>query len=229
MGAIAISAIIVAAGRGQRLGTSLPKAYVPLNGKPLIEYSLELFARCAQISEIIVVIHPDDEPLFRKLVLALDKSWRHVYGGAHRQDSVLAGVRAASGEYVLVHDAARPLVSLSLVERVIYAMKERGTAVPVVPITESVKRVAGDAIIADIDRSGLFCAQTPQGFERKPLLEALERACAQGRYFTDEASLVSAMRGGQPGVVPGEACNIKITTEADLKLAECLLTTRRAS
>lgn len=229
MGAVAISAVIVAAGRGQRLGASLPKAYISLQGKPMLAYSLELFARCDQISEIIVVIHPDDEPLFRKLALSLGKPWRHVYGGAHRQDSVLAGVRAASGEYVLVHDAARPFVSLSLVERVILTMKAHGTAVPVVPIVESVKRVLGDSIIADIDRSELFCAQTPQGFERKLLLEALERACAQGRYFTDEAGVVAAMSGMQPKVVPGETRNLKITTEADLKLAECWFTAPRAS
>lgn len=229
MGAVAISAVIVAAGRGQRLGASLPKAYIPLKGKPMLAYSLELFAHCEQISEIIVVIHPDDELLFQKLALSLGKPWRHVYGGAHRQDSVLAGVRAACGEYVLVHDAARPFVSRSLVERVIGTMKEHGTAVPVVPITESVKRVAGDFIIADINRSGLVCAQTPQGFERQLLLDALERACAQGSYFTDEAGVIAAMSGVQPKVAPGEPGNFKITTEADLRFAECWLIAPRAS
>lgn len=227
MGAIAISAVIVAAGRGQRLGTSLPKAYVPLKGKPIIEYPLELFARCEQISEVIVVIHPDDEALFRKL--SLSGAVQRVYGGRHRQDSVLAGVRAASGKYVLIHDAARPCMSLSLIERVIETMKEHGAAVPVVPITESVKRVLGDQIVSDEDRSLLFCAQTPQGFARTLLLEALERACAQGRYFADEAGAVLVMSGVQPWIVLGETRNIKITTEADLELAECLLTARRAS
>ena len=229
MGAIAISAIIVAAGRGQRLGASLPKAYVPLQGKPIIEYSLELFARCEQISEVIVVIHPDDEQLFQGLPGVREQSIRRVYGGKHRQDSVLAGVRAAAGQYVLVHDAARPCVSLSLIERVIDTMKGRGTAVPVVPITESVKRVLGDQIVSNEDRSLLFCAQTPQGFQRRLLLDALERACAQGRYFTDEASVVSAMSGMHPWIVPGETRNIKITTETDLQIAECLLTARAAS
>lgn len=224
-----ISAVIVAAGRGRRLGASLPKAYISLGGKPILEYSLELFARCDQVSEIIVVIHPDDERLFQKLSLALEKPWQRVYGGAHRQDSVLTGVRAAHGDYVLVHDGARPCVSLSLVERVIETMKEHGTAVPVIPIAESVKRVKEDQIVSDEDRSMLFCSQTPQGFTRRLLIEALERAYAQGRYFTDEASVVLAMSGVQPRAIPGEAQNIKITTEADLKLAECWLTARRAS
>ena len=227
MGAVAISAIIVAAGRGQRLGASLPKAYVPLQGKPIIEYSLELFARCEQISEVIVVIHPDDEALFRKL--SFSGGVQRVYGGRDRQDSVLAGVRTASGQYVLVHDAARPCLSLSLIERVIETVEEHGTAVPVVPITESVKRVSEGFICGDLDRSELFCAQTPQGFQRRLLLDALERACAQGRYFTDEASVISTMSGVQPKIVPGEAQNIKITTETDLQIAECLLTARAAS
>ncbi len=227
MGAIEISAVVVAAGRGARLAAPLPKAYVPICGKPMIEYSLELFAQCDQISELIAVIHPDDEALFRRL--SLPKAVQRVYGGSHRQDSVLAGVRAASGEYVLVHDAARPCTSRSLLERVIETLTEHGTAVPVVPITESVKRVLDDRIISDEDRSQLFCAQTPQGFTRTLLVEALERACAQGRYFTDESGALLAMSGVRAQIVPGEAQNIKITTEADLRLAECLLTARCAS
>lgn len=227
MGAVAISAVIVAAGRGERLGTPLPKAYVPISGKPIIEYSLELFAQCDQVSELIAVIHPDDEALFRKL--SLSGAVRRVYGGRHRQDSVLAGVQASSGQYVLVHDAARPCLSRNLLERIIKTVKEHGAVVPVVPIVESVKRVLDSQIISDEDRSQLFCTQTPQGFARTLLLEALECACAQGRYFTDEASAVLAMRGMQPRVVPGDPQNIKVTTEADLQLAGCLLTARRAS
>jgi 2-C-methyl-D-erythritol 4-phosphate cytidylyltransferase len=219
-----ISAIIVAAGRGSRLGAALPKAYVSVHGKPLIVYSLELLERLC--SESIVVIHPDDEQLFQSLI---ERPVRRVHGGPHRQDSVLAGVRAASGEYVLVHDASRPCASRSLVERVISAMREHGAAVPVIPITDSVKRIRDNQIISDEDRSQLFCAQTPQGFRRALLLEALERACALGRYFTDEASCVFAMSGVRPAIVPGEASNIKVTTPFDLQLAQCLLTSQRAA
>ena len=225
MGAVAtVSAIIVAAGRGSRLGASVPKAYVLVHGKPLILYSLELFEGLC--SESIVVIHPDDEQLFHSLIA---KPVRRAYGGPHRQDSVLAGVRAASGEYVLVHDASRPCASRLLIERVISAMKEHGTAVPVIPIADSVKRIRDNHIVSDEDRSQLFCAQTPQGFRRELLLEALERACALGRYFTDEASCVFAMSGMRPVVVPGEVSNIKVTTQADLRLVECLLTSQRAA
>ncbi|MCL6642511.1 MAG: 2-C-methyl-D-erythritol 4-phosphate cytidylyltransferase [Candidatus Bipolaricaulota bacterium] len=218
-----ISAIVLAAGRGTRLGALEPKAYLPLRGKSIIVYSLERFSHCPLISELVVVIHPDDTERARNILQALEKPVRVVYGGAQRQDSALAGVRAASGDFVLVHDAARPLVSLGLIERVIAAMKTHGAAVPALPVADSLKRVSEDLIISDIDRAELFSAQTPQGCERKLLLEALERACAQGRYFTDEASVLLAMSNVRAKIVPGEAQNIKITTEADLQLAERLL------
>jgi 2-C-methyl-D-erythritol 4-phosphate cytidylyltransferase len=218
-----ISAIVLAAGRGTRLGASEPKAYLPLRGKSIILYSLETFSQCSLISELIVVIHPDDTERARHVWKALEKPVRVVYGGAQRQDSALAGVRAASGDFVLVHDAARPLVSRKLVERVIAATKAHGAAVPALPVTDSLKRVSGDFIIADIDRAELFSAQTPQGFERKLLLEALERACAQERYFTDEASALLAISNVRAQIVPGEVQNIKITTEADWQLAERLV------
>lgn len=225
----AISAVLLAAGRGTRLGASEPKAYLPLHSKPILLYSLETLSRCDLISELIVVIHPDDTEKARLVLEGMQKPVRVVFGGSQRQDSSLAGVRAACGDFVLVHDAARPLVSLGLIERVIAAMQSHGAAVPVVPITESVKRISEDFICADLDRSELFCAQTPQGFQRKLLLDALERACAQGRYFTDEASALLAMSGVRAKAVPGDEHNIKITTIRDLQLAECLLTARAAS
>ncbi len=222
MGAV-ISAILLAAGRGTRLGASPPKAYLPLRGRPILLYSLEAFSRCPLISELVVVIHPDDTERARHVLKVFEKPVRVVYGGAQRQDSALAGVRAASGDFVLVHDAARPLVSLGLIERVIAAMKTHGAAVPALPVADSLKRVSEDLITADIDRAEIFSAQTPQGFERKLLLEALERACAQGRYFTDEASVLLAMSNVRAKIVPGEVQNLKITTEADLRLAERLV------
>lgn len=218
-----ISAVLLAAGRGTRLKNSTPKVYLSLCKKPILNYSLECLAECEAVSEIIVVIHSDDMELFQKVVPKLVKPMRVVHGGAQRQDSALAGVRAATGTYALVHDAARPLVSRELIERVIEAMKIYGAAIPVIPVSDSVKRVSQDQIIADVDRSELFCAQTPQGFRRDLLLEALERACAEGRYFTDEAGAVLAMKGERVRTVPGDKRDIKITTMADLKLAECFL------
>jgi len=174
------------------------------------------------------VIHPDDRELLTNAVLSYQKPLIVVHGGAQRQESALAGVQAAKGEYVLVHDAARPCLSRDLVHRIISATREYNAAVPVVPMVDSVKRVSHGWAIADADRSELFCAQTPQGFRRALLLEALQRACAQGRYFADEASALLAMSNLQAKAVPGDEQNIKITTMRDLQIAECLLTAQAA-
>ncbi len=218
-----ISAIVLAAGRGTRLQASTPKVYLPLRKKPILQYSLECFAERDAVSEIIAVIHPDDNELFQKTVPKLAKPLRVVYGGAQRQDSALAGVQAATGEYVLVHDAARPLVSGELIERVIVAMKAHGAAVPVLPVTDSVKRVSEGFITADVDRTEICYAQTPQGFRRELLLAALERACREHRHFSDDAGAVLTMNGVRAKTVEGDPYNIKVTTAADFKLAECLL------
>lgn len=218
-----ISAIILAAGRGTRLHVSAPKVYLPLREKPILQYSLECFAERGAVSEIIVVIHSADNGVFQKTVPRLAKPLRVVYGGAQRQDSALAGVQAATGAYVLVHDAARPLVSGELIERVIAAMKAHGAAVPVLPVTDSVKRVSEGFIAADLDRSEIFFAQTPQGFRRELLLAALERSCRENRYFSDEAGAVRALNEMRVKAIEGEPRNIKITTAADVKLAELLL------
>ncbi len=217
----AISAVLLAAGRGTRLAGPIPKAYLPLGGKPIIAYSLEVFSACALVSDLIIVIHPDDRELFANAVRNLAKPLTVVHGGAHRQESALAGVKAAQSEYVLVHDAARPFVSKELIERVIEAMKTHDAAVPVLPVTSSVKRVSEGFITADVDRSEIFFSQTPQGFRRELLLAALERACREHRYFSDEAGAVLALNTIRIKTIEGDPRNIKITTAADLKLAEC--------
>lgn len=217
-----ISAVILAAGRGTRLQTSIPKAYLTVGSKPMLSHSLERFAQSDLISEIVVVLHPEDRKFFQA-VPAPPKPVKIVYGGAQRQDSALAGVRAATGDYVLVHDAARPLVSRKLIERVIEGVSSHRAVVPVVPITESVKYVREGQVLSDLNRSKCFGAQTPQGFERALLLESLEQACREKRYFTDESSAVLAILGVHPQTIPGEETNIKITTATDLQIAECLL------
>lgn len=218
-----VSAVVLAAGRGARLNNSLPKAYIELNGRALLSYSLEQFARCAQISEIIVVVHSDDKELWHRSVELPQKSIRIVYGGTERQDSALAGARAATGEYLLIHDAARPLVSLELIARVIAATKTYGAAVPALPVSDSLKRVQGNQIIENIDREQFVCVQTPQGVQRDLLLRALKQACAEDRYFTDEAGALLAILGARAKVVAGDERNIKITTQRDLEIASCWL------
>lgn len=219
----AISAVILAAGRGTRLQAFTPKAYIQLHGRALLAYSLEQFARCSEIAELIVVIHPHDQEIFTKMITLPARRTRVVYGGAQRQDSSLAGVRAAVGRFVLVHDAARPCVSVELIERVIETIQAYDSAVPVIPIYDSLKRVEADVIIEEAGREGLVRVQTPQGFQRDLLLRALERSCSENRYFSDESGAVLAMLGIAPKVIAGDERNIKITTKTDLALAESLL------
>lgn len=209
------------------MGAPLPKPYLNLGGRPIVWYSLEKFSHSALIEEIVVVIHPEDRGLLRSQVLdlyAFEKEIKVVLGGEQRQDSARAGVREISCEWVAVHDAARPLFSLELLERVFEAARVHRAALPAISVRETVKSVDDKGlVISDIDRGTLKLAQTPQCFERALLLQALEDAHRMGRYFTDEAGAVLAMCGVRPFVVEGEEKNIKITTPEDLRLAEALL------
>ncbi len=225
----ALGVILLAAGRGTRMERPIPKAYLRLRGKAILAYSLEKVSRCEPVSEIVVVIHPEDHQRLHSEVLDLfpvdaDKDLKIVYGGEHRQGSALAGVRACRSPWVAVHDAARPFFSLGLLEAVFEAARTDRAAIPVIPVRESVKSVGEDGfILGDVERDALRLAQTPQCFERSLLARALEDAETRGRYFTDEAGAVLAMSGVHPRVIDGEGRNIKITTPWDLELAEALL------
>ena len=222
-----LGAVVLAAGRGQRLGHSLPKAYVLLGGKPLLLHSLERIARFPPLGEIVVVIHPDDEELFRSRVeplFTLERpqgiELRVVPGGEHRQDSALAGVRASRRPWVAVHDAARPFFSPELLQSLWKAARGHGAAVPVLPVRESLHESDHGHLVRPLDREKFVRAQTPQLFERKLLLRALEEAQRRGARFTDEAGAVLAFADRRPRVVPGEELNLKITTPWDLEAAE---------
>jgi len=220
--------VVLAAGRGERLQSPVPKAYVPLGGKPLMLYSLEAFARFPPLGEIVVVIHPEDEGLFRARVqplleLSQDVELRVVCGGEHRQDSALAGVRASRSPWVAVHDAARPFFSRELLTALWEAAREEGGAVPVLPVRESLHERGDRCLARPLDRERLLRAQTPQLFARELLLRALEEARRRGERFTDEAGAVLALTACRPRAVPGEEFNLKITTPWDRKAAEAWL------
>jgi len=221
-----LGVVVLAAGRGRRMETSIPKPYLPLRGKPILVYSLEKFSRSPLVSEVVVVIHPDDRKLLQAEIL--DEypysGIKVVIGGERRQDSALAGVRAVRSEWVAVHDGARPLFSLGLFERVFEAASLHRAAIPAIPVQETLKAVGPEGyVLGEADRERLHLVQTPQCFERPLLEHSLKSAHKRRRYFTDEAGAVLAMGGVRPKVVPGEVQNIKITTPADLKWAEALL------
>jgi 2-C-methyl-D-erythritol 4-phosphate cytidylyltransferase len=225
-----LGVILLAAGRGTRMRSPIPKAYLSLRGRPLLAYSLEKILRCEFVSEIVVVIRPEDRERLQSDVLhalpvdANNKALKIAHGGEHRQDSALAGVRASRSPWAAVHDAARPFFSRELLKRVFEAARSDRAAIPAVPVKDSVKSVGENGfVLADVERNVLRLAQTPQCFERSLLERALEDAANQGRYFTDEAGAVLAMSSIRPRVIDGEERNIKITTPWDLRLAEALL------
>ncbi|MGA2586717.1 MAG: 2-C-methyl-D-erythritol 4-phosphate cytidylyltransferase [Candidatus Aminicenantales bacterium] len=215
------AAIIVAAGRGARFGSA--KQFARLGGKPALEWSLEAFSAHPRIGEIVLVL-PDEEagPGLRK---AWPKLSAVVKGGAKRQDSVFEGFRRLDprlAEIVLVHDGARPLVTKAVIQRVMDEAAKSGAAVPVLPMEDTVKEIAGGEIVRTLDRARLARVQTPQGFAFSLFKEALDKARADGFYGTDDAALVERM-GVRVVTVLGEARNMKITSPTDMKIAEALL------
>jgi len=218
------SGVILAAGRGERFGGQVNKVFVLLRGRPLLRWCVDAFLASEAVGELVVVARPGEEGQVSELLSEVPLPVQVVPGGKRRQDSARAGVEAARGEYVLVHDAARPLVSPELIRRVLKATEEFGAAVPVFPVVDTVRYVDERGFLRpdDVPRAGLVRIQTPQGFRRELLLSALEVAERQGLPLTDDASAVLAL-GRRVAAVPGAPENLKITHPEDLKLAESLL------
>ena len=215
-----VSAIILAAGRGTRIGADRNKVFLKVASRPLLSYTIEAFARCEQIDEIVLVVAPGEEKAASSLVAGIEKEIRIVHGGARRQDSSYAGVCAASGEIVLIHDAARPFVSNDLISRLIEATHEHGACVPALPVVDTIRQGMLDHPLeaATVDRSRLLRMQTPQGFNRDLIIEALSESDAD---VTDDAAAVLA-HGEPVWTVAGEETNIKVTTKQDLALAKMI-------
>ena len=217
--------IIPAAGRGHRFGASgIPKQYQLLRGRPILWHTLRRFQDHPSIQAIIVAIHPDDEGAFNDIATEFAKVRPAVFGGLQRADSVRAALQslpAATGEeLILVHDAVRPWVSAGLVEAVVTAARLHGAAIPALPVTETVKIVDAGVVLESPTRSRLYNAQTPQGFRRDILEQAVAlelRTATASAPATDEASLVERA-GMAVHIVPGEVGNVKITTAADLPM-----------
>ncbi len=218
-------AIIVAAGRGERLGGEKPKAFIEVGGRSLLRLSAEALSACADVAALIVVAPKGLEKAARAEASHGGKLRAVVTGGATRQDSVRAGLaRTTKADVVvLVHDAARPFVDPGLVSGVIEAARTHGAAIPVAPVVDTIKRVAAGRIGETVDREALGAAQTPQGFKRAALLQAYNRAARARVNLTDEAMAME--RDGQPvAAVTGSARNFKITTADDLDRARRLVT-----
>ena len=201
------------------------KLAASIAGRPLLRWAVEAFAAAPDVSGIIVVTSAQAVADLQASAWFSGLGARLVVGGERRQDSVAAGVRASVADIVLVHDAARPLVSGELIGRVVRRVRQRGAAIPVLPVVDALKRVDGDAddgiVAGSAERSGLFRAQTPQGARRDVLLAAIERHATGDREFRDEAELL-ARDGVAVATVPGELANLKVTLPEDLALARRL-------
>jgi 2-C-methyl-D-erythritol 4-phosphate cytidylyltransferase len=214
-----ILALIVAAGSGERLGADRPKALVELAGRTLLDRSIGALRETSGIGRIVVAL---------PLGVEAPAGVQGVEGGPARSDSVLRALQAAGGEeeLVLVHDAARPLLSPRLAERVIGALRAdpaAEAAIAAAPVTDTIKRAAPDgAVLETLPRSELWSVQTPQVFRREALARALAVGASELAQATDDASLIERA-GGRVIVVPSDPRNLKVTTPVDLRVAELLL------
>ncbi len=215
--------LVAAAGRGQRFGGPTPKQWMECAGAPLLSHTLDALAAAPDLAGLCVVIHPDDSPLYEAALgrspAAAALALPPAFGGATRQASVRNGLEALAPhapDIVLIHDGARPFVSPALVARAIAAAQRYGAAVPATEVTDTIKSVEGDRIVASPDRAGLRAVQTPQAF-RFDLILAAHRAAPRAD-MTDDAA-VSEAAGHATHVFEGDAGNFKVTTMSDLKAA----------
>jgi 2-C-methyl-D-erythritol 4-phosphate cytidylyltransferase/2-C-methyl-D-erythritol 2,4-cyclodiphosphate synthase len=220
-----IAVVIVAAGKGERVGGAVAKQYVPLLGKPMLRWTIETFTSHPAIDTIQVVIGANDEARYAEATRGL-KLRPPLAGGATRQHSVMHGLEVLAHEkpdFVLIHDAARPLVSPAIIDSVVDALRAGAdAAVPLVPVADTLRRKE-DGKWVSVTREGLLRAQTPQAFRFEKILKA--HRDHKTLATTDDMALAE-LAGLDVVVVPGEESNMKVTTPKDLSMAEQLLSAR---
>jgi 2-C-methyl-D-erythritol 4-phosphate cytidylyltransferase/2-C-methyl-D-erythritol 2,4-cyclodiphosphate synthase len=224
-----IAVIVVAAGRGERAsagGDPEPKQYRTLRGEAVLSRTIRAFLNSEEVTWVLPVIHADHPARYDALGLSGDRLLPPVTGAATRQGSVLAGLQALGPrrpDLVLIQDAARPLTSSTVISGVVAALKSAEAALPVVPVTDTIKRsLDGQTVTATEDRNTLFAAQTPQGFRFPQILSAHMRATRMPREFTDDAA-IAEWAGLTVALTAGDTQNIKITHPEDFARAERLL------
>jgi 2-C-methyl-D-erythritol 4-phosphate cytidylyltransferase len=213
------------------MGGELPKAFLPMAGTPLLAHTIRQFEACSGVGEVVVLAPPEDgEQMAEALVkrYGFTKVSHIVPGGAERQDSVYAGLKALGPavDLVLIHDGARPFVSPDLIDRIITETRVWQAVVAAIPVRDTIKEIGEDgSVLKTLNRDRLWEIQTPQGFQYPLLLKAYEKAFQDRFYGTDDAALVERL-GIEVKVVPGSRFNLKITTPEDLALGEALLKMR---
>jgi len=220
-----VGAIIPAAGRGKRIGASVPKQFLEIQGRPLLHHTLTVFASCKLIDYVVLVMPREDvdkmgEDWLKKYEIVREV----VVGGEQRQDSVYNGFNSLEEgtDIVVVHDGVRPFTTPQMITATVEAAQEHGAAITAIPVSDTVKQAADGFVKQTVPRDGLWRVQTPQAFQRGLLQQAFKKAKKDSYYGTDEGSLVEYL-GERVKIVPGSELNIKITRKEDLVLGESLL------
>lgn len=223
-----VHAIIVAAGKGNRLSGSVRKQYIALDGIPILRHTLNIFDRCAMVNQIIVVVPEADLDFCHKEILTPAKPQKDINliaGGAQRQDSVYNALKTIDPDQgiVIVHDGVRPFVKQEQLVACIEGAAELGACILGIPTFDTVKKVNPEQeIIQTLQRDTLWLAQTPQVFEANLIKKAHEKAKQEGFMGTDDAALVERL-GAAVKIIPGSRNNIKITHPEDLNLARAIM------
>ena len=220
-----VGAIIPAAGRGKRIGASVPKQFLEIQGEPLLHHTLTVFAHCKLISYVVLVMPRAD-------VDEVGKDWLNKYeivrevvvGGEQRQDSVYNGFNSLEEktDIVVVHDGVRPFTTPQMITATVEGAQQYGAAITAIPVSDTVKQVVDGFVKQTIPREGLWRVQTPQAFQYGLLQKAFKKAKEDSYYGTDEGALIEYLGKGVK-IVPGSELNIKITRKEDLALGESLL------
>jgi len=220
-----VGAIIPAAGRGKRIGASVPKQFLEIQGRPLLHHTLTVFASCKLIDYVVLVMPRAD-------VDEMGEDWLNKYeivrevvvGGEQRQDSVYNGFNSLEEgtDIVVVHDGVRPFTTPQMITATVEAAQQHGAAITAIPVSDTVKQAADGFVKQTVPRDGLWRVQTPQAFQCGLLQQAFKKAKKDSYYGTDEGSLVEYL-GERVKIVPGSELNIKITRKEDLVLGESLL------
>jgi len=217
--------VIPAAGKGKRMKAGINKQFIELRNEPVIVRTLKIFEQDDWCSGIILVVNETEREQFRELLerYSIKKVIAMASGGAERQHSVYNGLRAVkNSEIVLIHDGARPFVTIEKIHELVQAAKKNGAAIVAVPVKDTIKKVYDSYVDETVERSSLWAVQTPQAFRVSLILKAHERALLEGYIGTDDASLIERL-GGKVQVIEGDYRNIKLTTPDDLLFAEAIL------
>lgn len=225
-----VSAVIVAAGKGERMGQNINKQFIPLCGIEVISRTLSAFEDSRYVREVVIVSRRIDIMRMASAVkdFGFSKVANIVAGGETRQQSAANGLKSVStsAQFIAVHDGARPLVTAECIDRVIESAFKSGAAAAAVRVKDTLKVADENAVVVSTpDRARLWAVQTPQVFEKELYRKALEKAIADGADYTDDCQLIEAA-GGRVQLVEGEYTNIKITTVEDIAHAEAIIRSR---